>query len=263
MTQHVRQRPRDSAGTTVIDNALAVLRCFSAEEPLLGVTEIAQRVGLHKSSVSRILTTLENADLVERDTRSRRFGLGLGLLTVAGPLLATLDVRRAAYPFMQRLTAELDETSALVLWNGVEAVCVEQVPSPQPIKHTSALGTRYDTAASSCVQVFLAEEPAEVVTSLVVSGAVRLDHPSPQRLAEYGETLRAVAGTGVALNYGQTSPDEVGVCAGIRDHRGDLVAGLLVAAPTFRVDVDRARTISESVRATARDIGLRMGNVPG
>jgi DNA-binding IclR family transcriptional regulator len=62
---------------SVVSNAIAVLRCFSVREPLLGVTEIAGRVGLHKSTVSRILATLEQENLVERDPQTRRFRLGL------------------------------------------------------------------------------------------------------------------------------------------------------------------------------------------
>ncbi|BAS13881.1 glycerol operon regulatory protein [Arthrobacter sp. Hiyo8] len=68
----------DSKGASVLENAIAVLRSFTAEEPLLGVTEIAGRIGLHKSTVSRILATFEQEHLVERDPESRRFRLGLG-----------------------------------------------------------------------------------------------------------------------------------------------------------------------------------------
>src|SRR5919112_1353556 len=78
----------DTKGASVIVNAIAVLRTFSVDEPLLGVTEIANRVGLHKSTVSRILATFEQEHLVERDAETRRFRLGVGLIAVAGPLLA-------------------------------------------------------------------------------------------------------------------------------------------------------------------------------
>ena len=141
----------DSRGASVLVNAIEVLRCFTVEEPLQGVTEIAAKVGLHKSTVSRILATLEQEDLVERDQSSRRFRLGLGLIAVAGPLLADLDERRAAYPVLQELGEQTGETTALMVWNGSEAVSVEQIPSRQQVKHTSVLGTRYNTALSASV----------------------------------------------------------------------------------------------------------------
>ena len=160
----------DTKGTSVIVNAIAVLRCFTADEPLLGVTEIANRVGLHKSTVSRILATFEQEHLVERDPETRRFRLGLGLIAVAGPLLAELEERRVAYPVLRELTEQTGETSALMVWNGTESMCVEQIPSPHQIKHTTPLGARYKDALSASVQVFLSAEPAERVRALLRSG---------------------------------------------------------------------------------------------
>ena len=147
----------DTKGASVIVNAIAVLRSFSADEPLLGVTEIANRVGLHKSTVSRILATFEQEHLVERDEDTRRFRLG---------------ERRVAYPVLRELTELTGETSALMMWEGNQSICVEQIASRHQIKHTTPLGARYNDALSASVQVFLATEPEERVRSLIRSGAI-------------------------------------------------------------------------------------------
>ena len=105
-----RQEARSA--NSVLHNGIRVLRSFSVDEPALGVTEIARRVDLHKSTVSRLLNQLEQLDLVLRDPESGRFRLGLGLIGIAGPLLANLDVRRVAYPSLERLTERTGETSA-------------------------------------------------------------------------------------------------------------------------------------------------------
>src|SRR3954471_9727025 len=133
---------------SVLLNGLRVLESFTITEPVLGVTEIARKVDLHKSSVSRILATLEKAGYVERDHGSGRFRLGLGLIALTGPLLANLDVRRVAQPELVELTQRTGETSALAVWNGHESVVVEQVPSPKQVKHSASVGTRYDTYQS-------------------------------------------------------------------------------------------------------------------
>src|SRR3954451_3022163 len=148
----------DTKGASVIVNAIAVLRSFTADEPLLGVTEIANRVGLHKSTVSRILATFEQENLVERDEDTRRYRLGLGLIAVAGPLLAELEERRVAYPVLRELTELTGETSALMMWNGPESMDVAQIPTRQQVKHTAPLGARYNVALSASVQIFLAGE---------------------------------------------------------------------------------------------------------
>lgn len=249
----------EARGTSVIVNAVAVLRCFSAEEPLLGVTEIAQRVGMHKSTVSRILATLEQEDLVERDASSRRYKLGLGLIAVAGPLLAELEERRVAYPLLRQLTERTSETSALMVWNGTEAMCVEQIASPQQVKHTTPLGALYRDAMSASVQVFLSLEPEARVRELILNGTITFTGIDEAGLEAYLLRLADSAERGFATNYGESSLDEVGVAAPVYDHRGNPVAAVLIPAPRFRVSPERLQTLGEACAQTARLITRRLG----
>ncbi|MGK3647929.1 IclR family transcriptional regulator [Pseudarthrobacter enclensis] len=249
----------DAKGASVVVNAIAVLRTFSAEEPLLGVTDIAGRVGMHKSSVSRILATLEQEGLVERDPETRRFRLGLGLIAVAGPLLAEMDERRVAYPVLRRLTEQTGETSALMLWNGDEAICVEQIASPHQIKHTTPLGARYRDAMSASVQVFLANQPVERVRELLRSGIITFPGLDDAGLQAYEARLQDVAWRGWAGNYGESSMDEVGVAAPAYDHRGDVTAVVLIPAPRFRVSRERLEDLGEACVAAAAQVTTRLG----
>lgn len=254
----------DTKGASVIVNAIAVLRSFTADEPLLGVTEIANRVGLHKSTVSRILATFEQENLVERDADTRRFRLGLGLIAVAGPLLAELEERRVAYPVLRELTELTGETSALMMWEGNESICVEQIASRHQIKHTAPLGARYSDALSSSVQVFLGIQPEEKVRALLRSGAISYPGLDEASLEDYLLRLKDDSRRGWAINYGESSLDEVGVAAPVYDHRGDLVAAVLIPAPRFRVSKERLQSLGESCRAAADKVTARLGgNAPG
>src|SRR5699024_6327628 len=153
-------------GISVLRNAVAILRTFNVDRPSMGVTEIAEQVKLHKSTVSRILATLEADNIVEQDPVSRRFRLGLGLIGLAGPLIADLDVRRAASTALDQTSARTGETTALMVWNGSETVCVDQIASPHQVKHSTPLGTRYGTIQSSSVQVFLAHMDEAQIAAL-------------------------------------------------------------------------------------------------
>ena len=253
----------DTKGASVIVNAIAVLRSFTADEPLLGVTEIANRIGLHKSTVSRILATFEQENLVERDADTRRFRLGLGLIAVAGPLLAELEERRVAYQVLRELTELTGETSALMMWEGNESICVEQIASRHQIKHTTPLGARYSDALSSSVQVFLATESEDRVRSLLRSGAITYPGLDEASLEDYLLRLKDDTSRGWAVNYGESSLDEVGVAAPVYDHRGDVVAAVLIAAPRFRVSKERLQVLGESCMTAADKVTARLGgNAP-
>jgi len=251
----------EGRGTSVILTVIEVLRCFTVDRPVQGVTEIAAKVGLHKSSVSRILATLEQADIVERDVESRKFRLGLGLLSVAGPLLANLDVRRIALPLLEELCDRTGETIALVVWSGCEAVTVEQVPSPRQVKHTNPLGTRYDTAMSASVQVFLAEMSADQAEALLETGLPSLPPDGPGVTA-YLSRLATCAARGYAVNFGETSPEEVGIAALVRDHRGKAVAAVVLAAPFYRVSEAAVPDLGAACVHTAAQISARLGALP-
>lgn len=254
-----QEQGESAKGTSAIGNLLEVLRCFTLQEPLLGVTEIAAQVGLHKSSVSRILANLEEEHIVERDAPSRKYRLGTGLIDVAGPLLAGLDVRRVALPAMAQLVEETGETAVLTTWNGAWSTCVEQIPSPKLIKHTSPLGQRYTTAASATVQIVLAYEDDAVVDRLLDDAALTLP-PGMQR-PEYLASLERTRIAGVAINDGETSDDELGIAAPVWDHRGEMSAALLIAAPRYRVGPAEVERFAELAVAAANEVSRRMGFV--
>jgi DNA-binding IclR family transcriptional regulator len=257
-------RPRQENGQTQgaaasLLNGLAVLEAFSVQKPVLGVTEIAQIVNLHKSTVSRILAGLAEAGYVQRDEETGRYRLGLGVIGLSGPLLADLDVRRVALPYLEELTEATSETSALAVWNGTEAIVVEQVPSPHQVKHTASIGTRYNKFESSSVRVFLAElSPAEV-SRLVDSGRIvrALDDGLPQDHAAHLNELR---GQDFAVNDGLTTDEEFGVSALVRDYRGKAVGCITTSAPRSRVQkTGSADQLLQAVRKAAGEVSARLG----
>lgn len=247
----------DMRGSSVIRHVMKVLRSFAADEPTKGVTDIAEEVGLHKSSVSRILAALEQEQVVEQDQQTRKYRLGLGLIAVAGPLLANLDVRRVAIEEMTQLRDDVKETVALSVWDGQAAVTVEQVPSREQVKHTSSLGSRYATTADSTVQVFLAHKTEEVAT-LVESGSLAVN---PRvGVQEFYDRLETVRPAAVAVNRGDTSSNEVGISAPIFDHRGNVAAALLIACPAYRIDDETLESAIMACREAARRISARLGH---
>lgn len=246
-------------GTSALQNGVRVLKTFSREEPVLGVTEISRRVGLHKSTVSRILATLEENALVERHPTSGRFRLGVGVIELASPMLANLDVRRVARPFLEELTDATGESTGLLVWSEGAAVSVEQVASPRRVKHTIPLGTQFREHVSASVKVFLAEAPAQEVHRLIDRGLPRYTERSVVDPGEYAETLRQVKVRGYAVNDGETSDEEVGIAAPVYDHRDRPVAAVLLSSPRYRTPSEKIEKLGPQVKQTATEISVRLG----
>lgn len=248
-------------GTSALQNGIQVLKTFTREEPILGVTEISRRVGLHKSTVSRILATLEDNALVERHPSNGRFRLGVGVIELASPMLANLDVRRVARASLEELTRATGETTGLLVWREGAAVSIEQVASPRKVKHTIPLGTQFREHVSASVKVFLAEAPASEIQQLINQGLPRYTERSVVDPDEYLETLQRVRQLGCAVNDGETSEEEVGIAAPIHDHSDRTVATVLLSAPRYRTPPTRMVELSSLVKQAAAEISTRLGGV--
>lgn len=257
-------RPRQDNGqvqgaAASLLNGLAVLEAFSVQNPVLGVTEVAQRVSLHKSTVSRILGGLAEAGYVQRDEETGRYRLGLALIALSGPLLAELDVRRAAVPYLEELTESTLETSAISVWNGHEAIVVEQVASPYQVKHTATIGTRYNKFESSSVRVFLAELAPALAAGLIESGRI-LRTAGDGLPLDHTAHLQEVARQAYAVNDGSTAEEEFGVSAPVRDYRGKVVGCVTASAPRSRVHKRATEdSLVQAVQHAAAEISIRLG----
>lgn len=254
MADSKAEGPQGAAASLL--NGLRVLEAFGMATPSLGVTEVAHRVGLHKSTVSRILSGLAQAGYVERDEATGKYRLGLGIITLAGPLLAELDVRRLAINKLEHLTETTRETSALSVWNGSEAVAVEQVPSPQAVKHTAYVGTRYNRWESSSVRIFLAHLPLQEMRELLDSGRITARSTPPVDLEA---TLAVVRERGYDVNDGRTDPQEFGISAAVHDYAGAVAGCVTLSVPRSRVADEDVERLVDAVRRTAQRITQDFG----
>ena len=135
---------------------------------------------------------------------------------------------------------------------------MEQVASTHQVKHTSAIGTRYDSADSASVQVFLAALPAGEVLRLFDRRVLTGAH-DPDSVAEYQHILQTVRDNGYAVNDGRTSAEEVGLAAPVHDHRGETVAAVLLSAPRFRITTQMLEPLARTVADAGREIAVRLG----
>ena len=101
-----------------IERAVAILNAFSVDDPELGVTELAERVGLHKSTVHRFMVNLDAAGLVERNPRTGRYRLGLHIFELGGLVMQQMNLWDEALPFLESLVRHTGETGHLAVLDG-------------------------------------------------------------------------------------------------------------------------------------------------
>ena len=153
---------RGFAGVAAVRHAVDILRAMDGSGPDLGVNELARRAGVHNSTASRILSTLEAARFVDRDPLSGRFRIGMGLIALVNPIVTNLDIVQLARPAINRLAREAGETTSLGFWLEGEVIMVEQVPGSRAVGFITRASARVPAHCTAAGKMFLSEaSPAE------------------------------------------------------------------------------------------------------
>ena len=244
-------------GVQSIRRAFAVLGAL-ADGPL-GVTDVAIRSHIPKSTAARLLAALAAEGAVEQVPGETRYRLGPHLVALASGLGDARGLVATARPVLVDLAQQLGEAAGLSVRDGWTAHYVDQVDSPNPVQVRDWTGTRLPLHAVSSGQVFLAQMPAPMLARYL---AEPLEQFTPYTLTSAGallERLRDVRRDGHAWIRDEFGVGMSSVAAPVADARGELVAAVHVHGPTYRFPPAGAEDeIAEAVRAAAASVGARL-----
>lgn len=236
-----------------VERALDVLLCFAGEPHGLGVTQIADKVGLYKSTVHRILAALEAKGFVRQDPVTGRYLLGLKALELASVYLTSGDVPAVAYPEMQLLRDRAQETVSLYVRDGLERVRVQRAEGPLTVRRVVGLGERLPLYLGASGKVLLGWLPAPERTAI-------LEQILPagfDRAALEAGIAQAVR-QGWAVSVEEREPGAASVAAPVLDRMGRCIAALAISGPVGRFDDDSAPRLGRIVQESAHAIGLKL-----
>jgi DNA-binding IclR family transcriptional regulator len=242
-----------------VSRAAGLLRALGEGEAALGVSELGRRTGLHKSTVSRLLATLQREGLVEREPGSERFRLGFEIARLAARVSSFGDLRAAARPVLLALAEEVRETVHLAVRDGDEVVNVEQLAGPHLVREANWVGRRTPLHCVANGKALLAFAPAEV-QERVLAGPLQpftagtITDPRPLR-AE----LAAARERGYAAALGEIEEGLHAVAAAVRGRDGLAVAAVSVSGPAYRMPLERLPVLGARAAEAADRIAARLG----
>lgn len=228
----------EQTGSSVqsVDRAIAILKSFSLEKPERGIGELSHELGLHKSTVSRLVQTLQRGGLISRNPHTGRYRLGLDLLGLASQVTSYMDVREVARPVLRQLAQDCQESVNLVVLDAGQVINLEQfVPPDRQVKNIGRVGRRmypHCTAAGKVLLAYLS--PAELEQALPGHLVSVTPHTitDPDRLVE---ELAFVREQGYAQASEELEEGLNALAAPIHDHNGQVVAAAGVAGPAYRL----------------------------
>jgi IclR family transcriptional regulator, KDG regulon repressor len=241
------------------DRVLRLLECFSPHDRSVSLGEIAERVGLPKSSVHRLLGTLIAHSLVERDEGTRRYRLGIRLFELGSAVIHERGLHNMAQPVMERLAASTGETCHLAVLSEGEAVYVVKVDWPSSILMSSQVGGRAPCHATSIGKVLLAWA-REDVQRIIRQRPLRAHTPNTITTIEALDAeLATVRERGYALDLEEFEEGLRCIAAPVRDQSRKVVSALGIAGPRRRLEDDQLPRLAAEVVHSADMLSRNLG----
>jgi IclR family KDG regulon transcriptional repressor len=243
-----------SESVRAVDRALDVLLCFSGQTPELTMTQIAEQVGIHKSTAHRLLATLENKRFIQRDQDTGIYRLGIRLLQMAYLTLEQNDLRRLAAPFMHRLCDLYEENIDLTVLDDTDVVFINILEGPQRVKLAAAIGQRLPAYATASGKAILGFMPEKQVRRILDRGMPQLTPHTLNSVNGLSNNLDTVRELGFAISEQELEEQINAVAAPIFDQEHHPIASIAVAGPAYRLTRKRMMEIGPIVVTTAGEI---------
>lgn len=226
----VSEQQAAAGGVASVDRALSLLGVFTTDHPVLSLSELADRTRQYKSTVLRLLASLENSHVVRRH-EDGRFGLGAAVARLHAVYASSFSLGEAAVPVLQALVQRTGESAAFHVRQGDKDLCLKRVDSSHTVRDHTRAGDLQPLGGSVGGGVLRA-----------YSGASGARHERIRR-------------DQVLVADGDIVPELAGIAAPVFGASGDLAGALVLTMPSTRMQADH----TEDVRQAARDMTQRLG----
>ncbi len=242
-----------------IEKASEVLALFNRDRCEWGVREVAEALGLAKSSAYDLLASLEQVGLLGKNEEGR-YRLGWRLVTLSETLLATTELRREARPIMEELADQYRETIHLAVLDDTKVVYVDKLEGKQAVRvELTSLGTRLYAHCSALGKVLLAYQPEENVKRIIkAEGLPRFTANTITDTAELEQALARVRKQGYATDEEEILPDLCCIGAPIYNHLSQVIAAISMSIPAYRFQRSQIE-FRKAVMRTGKLISERLG----
>jgi len=248
-----------SQSVRAVERALDILLCFTRREPTLSLTQIAESVQMSKTTVHRLLTTLENKLFITRDKATGLYRLGFRFIEMASLVLQDVDLHRWAQPYLRRLSVECGETVDLSVLDGSDVIYLEVIESSQRVKIAAAVGQRLPAFCTASGKALLAGLPEEQVRKILGESLTKYTDQTSVSIPEILADLRVTAERGYAISEQEYESDINAAAAPIFDEFNHPIAAIAAVGPSFRLPEHRLRVLGELVRKFTQIISSEIG----
>lgn len=249
-----------------LERGLRILTEFTPREPVLGAPELSRRLGIPRTTVFRLLQTLESMGFLERAGGDRNFRLGVAVLRLGFEYLSSLELTDHGIPVLEKLRDATGFTSHIVIRDGRDIVFVAKAQSVAPVFSSIKVnvGTRLPAHATVHGHVLMGDLTLDELKRLYPEGQLeKFTAQTPATVHDLYERVREDAARGYAVSSSSFERGISVVSAPVRSDLGRIVAAVTVTIP--RAEIDQPLLDSDlvgQVRQAAADLSRRLNYRP-
>jgi IclR family transcriptional regulator, KDG regulon repressor len=250
----------DKGRLSSVANAIRLIKTFSDDDYEIGISALAGRLGLAKSTVHRLASTLLDAGLLEQNPANGRYRLGLLVFELGAMVRRKIDIYTEAKPWLMKLRDQTGETIRLAVLSQGAVVYINFLESPKAIRMATRIGQRLPAHCTAEGKALLAFQQAEVMDRIIAAG---LDQATPQTIADplvLREQLSVVRARGYAIDDEECELGVRGIAAPVRDDSGHVAAAVGIAGPIQRLTKKTLLSVAPHLVEVSQAISRRLGD---
>jgi IclR family transcriptional regulator, KDG regulon repressor len=245
-----------------VDRALRILDLFDEYETELKITDISERMQLHKSTVHSLLKTLQNQHYIEQNMENGKYRLGMKLFERGNLVIRSLDIRTITKRYLVDLSVKTGNTVHLVILDGKEGIYIDKVEGSSATVLYSRIGRRIPVHCSAVGKALVSYKNKEEMKEILKGYKYKQQTVNTiTNEKDFLTELEKVRKNGYALDSEENEPGITCIAVPIWDHSGSVVAAMSMSQPTARLHALEQERILKMLKKAAMEISEAMGFV--
>jgi IclR family KDG regulon transcriptional repressor len=247
--------------TQSLAHGLEILLLFEVNQPVLKVSQMSEALGYSQSKTYRLVRTLMKYDLIKENPGTPLYSLGLNALRLGLVAQKGINLGQIALPFMRELSFRTKETVLLTSVNGTKGICHERVESGEAVRSsTYHPGESLPLHCGASGKILMAYLPEEEWGRIISKEGLRRYTPNTiTQVRRLKDHLREIRGKGYAFSDREVYQDVRAIAAPIFNAAGELLAGLTIAGPVYRINKKRVAVLARLAVEYAKKIADQFG----
>lgn len=242
-----------------IDRAVMILKCFSEKNRELKLTDISDELGLNKSTVHGIITTLKYHGLIDQNEENQKYKLGLYLLELGDIVTRSMDIRKIASPIINDICSKIEETVHLGTLDNMDVVYIDKQESNQSMRIFTTIGARNPAYCTGIGKAMLAYVDSEILMKQLPEKLEKYTAYTITEKTEILKELESIRKNGYAMDNEERIEGLTCIASSVFDHTGSAKYAISVSGPTIRMTKEKIEETIKLVKDAAKEISNRLG----